>query len=145
MNNPPPPQKKETCRCYHKNVIYIQFLYIIFPSLSKILFTSRLKFYTTNAVKYKYPQHVPRRTTHSCYTVYDDFKLYWKDNGPFFIKFAFFKNEIKATEWNCVTILKTPLLAFLLKSLSVLHFINLVFCKIKNWFQYFLSIAHWSF
>lgn len=51
---------------------------------------------------------------------------------PFFIKFAFLKNEIKATEWNCVIILKTPLLAFLLKSLSVLHFINLVFCKIKN-------------
>lgn len=92
----PPPPKKETCRCYHYNVIYIQFLYIIFPSLSKILFTSRLKFYITNAVKYKYPQHVPRRTTHSCYTVYDDFKLYWKDNGPFFHKVCFFKKWDKS-------------------------------------------------
>lgn len=93
---PPPPKKKETCRCYHNNVIYIQFLYIIFPSLSKILFTSRSKFYITNAVKYKYPQHVPRRTTHSCYTVYDDFKLYWKDNGPFFHKVCFFKKWDKS-------------------------------------------------
>lgn len=52
---------------------------------------------------------------------------------PFFQKVCFLKkNEIKATESGCVTILKTPLFAFSLKRPSVLHFINLVFRKIKN-------------